>query len=295
MFDSDIDYNAVFGIDSEAENASGEEEQEAAEPAEEEDTEGAEEQEVAETADDAGEEPDDTDAEGPEAPAGSRPKGKKDSVYAAARRRAEAEMNGKLDEIIKGYNWKDPYTGKPITSKAEYDQYLEKFNEDQRKKVREKSGMSDEQYDDYIAGLPEVKEARRIKEEAQQAQIQQQISEELRQISELDPSVHTVSDVLSGESGEQIRQSIARGMTLIDAFKLANFDRLRNGAAEGERIHAGYNAMSKAHLGKTRSRGQGMAEVPKETKEYYKVYFPHMSDSDIQKEYNKWEKQKNGG
>lgn len=295
MFD-DIDYNAVFGLDSDAENAPGGEEQDPAEPAEEEDTEGEEEQEAAEPAEDSGESPDDTGAEEQDSSGEKKPKGKKDSVYAAARRRAEAEADAKaeakatamLNEMISGYNWTDPYTGQQIKTKAEYESYLEKFNEDQRKKVQEKSGMNDEQYDKYVAGLPEVREARKIKEEAQQAQIRQQIADELKQISALDPSIHTVSDVLSGESGEQIRECIAKGMTMLDAFKLANFDRLRNGAAEDERRHAGYNAASKAHLTQSKSRGQGMTMVPKDTLDMYRAFNPEMTDAEIQKDYNKY-------
>ena len=295
MFD-DIDYNAVFGLDSDAENAPGEEEQETAEPAEEEDTEGEEEQEAAEPAENSGESPDDTGAEEQDSSGEKKPKGKKDSVYAAARRRAEAEADAKaeakatamLNEMISGYNWTDPYTGQQIKTKAEYESYLEKFNEDQRKKVQEKSGMNDEQYEKYVAGLPEVREARKIKEEAQQAQIRQQIADELKQISALDPSIHTVSDVLSGENGELIRECIAKGMTMLDAFKLANFDRLRNGAAEDERRHAGYNAASKAHLTQSKSRGQGMTMVPKDTLDMYRAFNPDMTDAEIQKDYNKY-------
>lgn len=293
MFD-DIDYNAVFGVETEAENASGAEEQETAEPAEEEDTEGAEEQDVAEPADDSGESPDDTGAEEQDSSGAKKPKGKKDSVYAAARRRAEAEKNREIDEIIKGMGWTDPYTQQPISSKADYDAYKSKFQEDQRKKIAEKSGMTDDEFNEYIAELPEVKEAREAKEQAQQAQIQAQISEELRQISALDPSVHTVNDVLTGENADQVKAYIGRGMTMLEAFKLANYERLRSVSAEDERRHAAENAASKSHLTQSRSRGQGMSAVPKETMQYYKMYFPNMTDAEIQRDYNKYLKN-NGG
>lgn len=289
MFDNDIDYDAVFAVEAEPENGSGAEDQEAAEPETETETEGAEEQEAAEPAGNGDETnaSDDTDAPGgPEE--NEKPKGRKDAMYAAARRRAEAEADRKVDEMIKSFGWADPYHGnKPITTKAEFDAYREAYSEDQRKLVQQKSGLSEEEFTKMVDELPEVKQAKAAQEQAVQAQIQARIAQELREISALDPDVHEMSDVLSGEDGAKVRDYISRGYNLVDAYKIVHFDELSGRAAEGRREQADMNAAGKAHLRATKSRATGMVSVPRETMEYYKIYFPDMSEADIQRDYNK--------
>lgn len=290
MFDEDIDYYAALGIENPDEGEGAKEADAADQPTEDEQTEGEGEQETAEPAEETDEaeesEQSDNDVEPADDP-GRKPKGKKDSVYAAARRRAEAERDREIDQIIKDMGWTDPYTQKPITTKAEYDAYKVKYAEDQKAKLREKSGMTEEEFDKYLGELPEVKEAREAQQKAVQAQIQSQIADEIRQISALDPSVHEVSDVLSGEGGDQIRAYIAKGYTLVDAYKLVHFAELQNNAVAQTRKTAEANAAGKSHLTASKPRGQGMAAVPKETMRWYKAFMPDMTEAEIQKDYNK--------
>lgn len=296
MFD-DIDYNEVFGVSADPADGSGAEDRQSADAGADAAAAGAEEQDVADPAEDndieaapesAGEE---EEADGPSETGDSpdsKQRGKKDSVYAAARRRAEAEAGKKLDEIIKGYGWTNPYTNTPIESRADYDAYRSAFDEEKQEKVRKKTGMSKEEFNEYIDSLPQVKAAKEAQAQAQEARIQAQIADELRQISALDPAVHTVADVLNGENGGQIKQLISQGRTMLEAFKLVNFDRLRELSGEDERRHADLNAQSKSHLTQSRSRGQGMTAVPKDVKEYYNVFLPNMSDAEMQRDYNKY-------
>ena len=299
MFD-DIEYYAALGVENPDEGNGANEADAADQPSDETETEGEEEQEAAEPAeetDESSEEEQSGDTE-PEAAdseqTGRQPKGKKDSVYAAARRRAEAEKNREIDEIIKGMGWTDPYTQQPITSKAEYDAYKAKYAEDQKQKLREKSGMTEEEFDQYLGELPEVKQAREAQQQAVQTKIQAQIADEIRQISALDPSVHEVSDVLSGQGGDKVREYIAKGYTLVDAYKLTHFEELQNRSAERARDTAGRNAAGKSHLTASKPRGQGMAAVPQETMRWYKAFMPDMSEAEIQKDYNKQLKETGG-
>ena len=67
----------------------------------------------------------------------------------------------------------NPYTKKPITSKAEYEEYRERFEEEKKSHLLRKSGMSDEEFNQFVQNLPEVREAREAKLAAEKAAAKQ--------------------------------------------------------------------------------------------------------------------------
>lgn len=141
----DIDYGALFGIDAEAAEVT-----EPAEPSGDTTAQGANEQEPAEPAA-VEEQIEETNAEraedGGRSTGGDSPEGQADgqkqtpeqnAKFAAARRKAEAERDAAIakarqdaqaeaqrtiDEAFRSSGLTNPYTKKPITSKAEYDEY----------------------------------------------------------------------------------------------------------------------------------------------------------------------------
>lgn len=292
MFDDDINYDDVFGLTAD-DTANGEKGADTADQPSDEETSGAKESEAAEQTQDESEDSGETaDMDEPEADAGRKPQSKEENArYAAARRKADAEVEKRvkdaLDSRFARMGMTDPYTQKTITTAEEFDSYLNRLEDERRENVAKKAGMSKEELDEFINNQPEVKAAREAQAQAQEARIQAQIAEELRQISALDPSIHTVADVLNSENGEQIKALISQNRTMLEAFKLANFDRLRGESGEDERRHAELNAASKSHLTQSKTRGQGMASVPKETLHWYKIFNPDMTEAEIQRDYNK--------
>lgn len=290
------DLNEAFGLT--ADESAGENEAETAEQPQTENDEGENESDAAdqtEVEDEGGDE--ESSAEPDE---GKEKQSKEDNAkFAAARRKAEAEVDKRvkdaLDSRFARMDMTDPYTNKKITTADEFDAYLSKLEDERRESMAKKAGMSKEEFDDYIQSQPEVKEAKAEREAAQRQAVQARLAEELKEISKLDPTIREIGDIAKSENGQKISEYVNRGYSLLDAFRIANFDRLMREEEAAERQRVYNNNAGKAHLVRSKARGQGMAEVPKETKEYYKIYFPHMSDSDIQKEYNRWEKQKNGG
>lgn len=130
----EVNLNELFGIVPEAaegpapEGGEGEKEQETAEPAAEaEEPEGAKEEDIA-------------------APQQSK---EENAAYAAARRRAEAESEGKIrkareeaeayvDGVIRDMKLVNPYTQQPIRTKKEYEEYRKGFHDDTGRSIREK-------------------------------------------------------------------------------------------------------------------------------------------------------------
>lgn len=314
----EINYGALFGIDA------GGNEQEAAEPAEPgtaqdeaEEAQGAEEQEAAEP---AGEETQDTAADGvvddeqaageehsdtgrtPQTPeqnaafaaARRKAEAQRDAAVEEARRSAQEEAKRLIDEAFRNSGLTNPYTQQPITTKEEYEAYRQRYNAERKDRVLKKSGMSDEEFNAFVSDLPEVKAAReaqaaaeRAQKEANEAQARVKMDEQLREIGKLNPNIRELRDLAAMETYPKFYELVKRGNTLVDAYRLANFEALTSSAAQATRQAAINSVQSKQHMGATRERGTGAVSVPADVKEMYRALNPGATDAEIQSHYNR--------
>ncbi len=277
---NDINYDEVFGVETE-----GEREQESAVPAEndipETDPEGEREQESAVPAND-------NQRQSPEENAG----------FAAARRRAEREAAQavekirkdaaeEIDSLVASFKLVDPYTGTPITTRAQYDTYLSHKRLDLETKMRSASGMSDKEFDEYKNSLPEVVEAREHLKKMRAAEADRKLSDEISKIGTFDPTVKTVEDIAASPLFVKVNEMVKRGYDLSDAWRLANLDRVEQINAEKTR-QAALNAYNgKEHMTPTASRGEGTVRVPDAVLDMYRAFNPDASNAEITRHYNK--------
>lgn len=315
----DIDYGALFGIDAEGAEAT-----EPAEPSGDTTAQGANEQEPAEPAA-VEEQIEETNAEGAEdggqSTGGDSPEGQADgqkqtpeqnAKFAAARRKAEAERDAAIakarqdakaeaqrtiDEAFRTSGLTNPYTKKPITSKAEYDEYRARLEADRKARLLKKSGMSDEEFQQFVQGLPEVKQAKEAQaaaetaaRQAREQQAKLKVEEQLKEISALDPTIQELKDLAKMETYPKFYELVKRGNTLTDAFKLANYDALTGRAAAASRQAAINSAQGKQHLSPTTQRGAGAVSVPADVKAEYLAFNPDATDAEIQQHYNRYVK-----
>lgn len=304
----EIDYGAVFDVEV-PETTTGAEETEIAAPSEETGTttataQGAEEQETAAPAVEETEESEQPQAEAPE----QEPKTDRDAQFAAARRKAEAERDAaiarakedaqkQVDEFFKTSGLMNPYTGQPITTRAEYEAYRERFEADQKAKLMEKAGITQEEFQAFVQGLPEVRAARQAKAEAEAAarqareqEAKARVDEQLRQIQAIDPTVKELGDLAKLDTYPKLYDMVKRGYSILDAYRLANYDTLTQRAAEASRKAAINSVQSKQHLKATESRGGGAIPVPDSVLEEYRVLNPGATKEEIQKHYQSYMK-----
>lgn len=303
----EINYGAVFDVEV-PETTTGAEETEAAEPSENDTTtaaaQGAEEQEAAAPAVEETEESEQPQAEAPE----QEPKTDRDAQFAAARRKAEAERDAaiaqakedaqkQVDEFFKTSGLMNPYTGQPITTRAEYEAYRERFEADQKAKLMEKAGITQEEFQAFVQGLPEVRAARQAKAEAEAAarqareqEAKARVDEQLRQIQAIDPTVKELGDLAKLDTYPKLYDMVKRGYSILDAYRLANYDTLTQRAAEASRKAAINSVQSKQHLKATESRGGGAIPVPDSVLEEYRVLNPGATKEEIQKHYQSYMK-----
>ena len=295
----DIDYNELFGI--------GEEEQEAAAPAAEEQHEEqpTETQPEEAPAEDAG-----AEKSGDAGTAETSTQSPEDNArFAAARRKAEAERDAAIEkakadakaeadravvDVLKAMGLKDPYSGEPIDTKEKFDEYTKHHAEERRAQLLRRSGMSEAEFGDFVEGLPEVRAAREAKrqaeeaeEQARQMQAKAKVDEQLKEIEKLDPTVKSLKDLAGHPSYEAVYEKVKQGYTLPDAFRLANWDALQRTAQQAAQ-QAARNAGSKAHMVSHSSRGAGTVTVPPDVMAEYRQLNPGMTDAEITAHYNKY-------
>ena len=250
------DYCELFGVEPE-----GAEEQEVAEPAngEELDNEGAEEQEAAEPAEEEVQDEGEPEQEEPEED-GKQQTPQERARYAAIRRKAEAERDAaikkaredakaaaqkSIEDAFASAGLVNPYTKQPIKSKADFDEYRAKLEEDRKNRILKRTGMSEEEFDRYVDSMPAVKAAKEraaaaeaAERAAKEEQAKARIEEQMKTISELDPSIKKLEDLTKMENYQEFYALVKRGNSLSDAFKLVNYDkitrRIAAGAAQAE-------------------------------------------------------------
>ena len=303
-----IDYNELFGLEPDTETAPGANEEDVAEPSTETpevdnaDDPDETEQEPAEPA--QGTDTVDTAPDGQTEPPAQSPD--ENARFASARRDAERERDlaiaqakteatAQMDSMVKQLGLRDEQTGKPIESKAEFDAYQTHMEQERKGQFMRDLGITEGQYKQMVAELPEVKQAVAVTQQAQQAvlatrqmQARVRMEEEVAEITKVDPTVSSIGDIAKMDNYKDVMARVHGGMTLLDAYKLTNFERLSQQATSAAR-QAGINtARGKDHMTATQARGAGAVTVPRTIAEEYRMLDPTMTDAQIQKHYAKY-------
>ncbi|WP_462385253.1 hypothetical protein [Intestinibacillus massiliensis] len=213
--------------------------------------------------------------------------------FAAARRRAEAEFNQRLqaeqDKLIAQVyaGQVNPYTGRPITNKAEYDAFIEQHQQEEQRQQYEQAGIDPDMLNQLIAQNPTVQQAQQVIEQAQIAEGKRALESQVAEIGKIDPSIKSLADIIAMPTFQEFDTKVRQGYSIADAFRLANFDTLgkkRSAAAK----QAALNAMNgKSHLTATTGGAGEDVIVPQETMDFYRQAFPGWTDAQIMADYKK--------
>lgn len=216
---------------------------------------------------------------------------------------AEREKNAaEMKDFFAAAGIKNTFTGQVIGSMEEFNEWKEKFDSEQLQKSLKAGRLTPELLDQVISAHPTVRQAAAVvqageaaKQQAQQAADKARIDAEIAEISKLDPTIQKVEDLLTMPTAKEFYAAVKRGNSFLDAFKLANHDRLLAASAEAARQQALNNTRSKDHLSATgNTRGAGMASVPPDQLAMFRTFMPNASDAEIQAYWNNYQKSKGG-
>lgn len=221
---------------------------------------------------------------------------------AAARRAREkqelqaAEQHRRDQLVAELFNGQvNPYTGKPMTTEAEYRAYQEEKQRRQQTEQLQQAGIQPE----TIRGIVD-QQLGPVKEQLMRAQMQaaqekaravnqkaeMSIQTALRNISAVDPGIKTLDDIAKMPTAAKFNALVQKGIGLEDAFYLANrqtIDAKRTAAAKTAALNG---AASRQHLNPVSNGGGELpVEVPRGVVDAYRAIMPDATDAEIRKAY----------
>lgn len=202
-------------------------------------------------------------------------------------------------------NLKNTLTGKPITSKEEFDEWHAAFEAAKLERDLKAGKLTPEGLEQAIrkvtqgppspGGQPRAAAPTEggTGAEAQQsaqdmAATKARIDAEIQEIHKMDPTINTPADLLKMPNAKEFYEYVRRGNTFLDAYRLANREKLEAKIAEAAKQQTMNAARSKDHLNATgNARGGGASSVPAEEMELFHLMNPDASEAEIQAYYNK--------
>ena len=209
----------------------------------------------------------------------------------AERDKSKAEM----DAFFASAALKNTITGKPITSMDEFNEWKQAFDAAKLQRDLKAGKLTPEGLQQVIEQTPAMKQVQQVVRQQEEAARQQsmeatqaRINAEIQEIHKMDPTINDVRDLLKMPAAKEFYALVKKGNSFLDAFRLANYDRLTAAAAEAAKQQAMNNARSKDHLtGSGPQRGQGSSPVPADEMAMFKAINPGATDAEIQSYYNR--------
>lgn len=227
-------------------------------------------------------------------------KTEEDSRFASVRRKAEEDARTKYETQMQNINsefkrvfgnLKNPVTGEPIEG---YQDYLNAV-EAQQRLAREQEiiskGIDPRIIEDMIQSSPAIRQANQIMQDNLKNEAAQKLAADIKAVSEIDPSIKSEADIAKLETYPQILDLVSNhGLSLPEAFKLANYDSIATRKAEAAKQAAVNQAKGKNHMeqsGNGTSTSENEVDIPQSEIHIWREYYPGLSDAELKKKYNR--------
>lgn len=221
----------------------------------------------------------------------------RDAAIARALQQERARSNAEWTDFFAKANLKNTITGAPITNMQEFRQWEEAYSAAKLEQDLKAGKLTSDTLNDAITRNETVRQMQQLvahekaaTEAARQQQQKMVLDEQIKEIAKLDPNISTVQDLLDLPEYNQVYNLVRKGNSIVDAFKLVFFDKLKADAGNAGRQAALNAAGSKEHLTATTARGAGSLTVPADVKQMYKAMMPDATDAEIQEHYNRFHK-----
>lgn len=216
-------------------------------------------------------------------------KNEQNAAFASMRRELEKakresqEKDEAIARFCKGHT--HPVTGKPITTVAEYEDALYQQDRMRREAELKEKGIDPTMIERAIEQSPLLRQAQTVIEQNRQMEAERVLQSEFEEIKKLDPSIKTFEDIPNMDS---IQNMVSGGLSLLNAFKVANFDTLVAQRAAGAKQSAINQMKGKSHMSGVDSLASESddVEIPEAEYRSLKEAFPNKSSADLKKLYN---------
>ncbi len=133
-------------------------------------------------------------------------------------------------------------------------------------------------------------EAQRVQQEAMEAKFSANMQRELAEIRKLNPAIKTTDDIIRMETGPEYARLLRSGLRPSEAYKLANFDSIRDRERSAAEQAARNASASKSHLQGLPNAGKAPLAPPKEYAQQLRRFIPNITEQEIAKYYAKHQK-----
>lgn len=227
---------------------------------------------------------------------------------AAARRAREDEARQAAEQMRRDQIYADlfrgqvsPYTGKPITTEAEFKEYqAEKTRRDQAAQLQ-RAGIEQGTIQDIVRQemAPVQENLQKMQMNAMmdrakqvQAAAEREIESQLKLVAVLDPSIKSLDDIVAMPTGQAFSAYVEKGLTIEEAFRLANGKEIEARKIAAAQAAARNQTAGKGHLDPVQSSGgPEPVEVPAAAKAAYLEMMPGATDAEIRAAYAKYLKE----
>lgn len=221
---------------------------------------------------------------------------------ALRRAREQQEWQGKTQQAVDAAYAKllsgqlNPFTGKPITTQAEYEAYEAMKAQQSTNNALQKAGIDpkfiQQLVQQEVAPMKQQMQAEQVKRHAADAaefnrRVEAARAQAAKNIAALyDPSIKSFDDILAMPTVGRFSELLQKGNSFEDSFYLANreaIDKRRAEAAYRKGADAGAN---RHHLSPApAARSTDPVIVPADVARSYREVTPGMTDAEIAKEY----------
>lgn len=222
-----------------------------------------------------------------------------DEAVAKARAEEQKKFNDRLAAFFKDAKMKNAHNGNSDILSLEDAEAWALQDRLAKANANLKAGkMTAEDLQTLVEESPTFKDMKQKQEQQEQTareqsqhQFQANVELEMAEIRKLDPTVKTLADVVKMDTGKEFARLVQKGgLSYLEAFKLANMDKLMEQRATVAATAAKVATGGKDHLTKTKSVGVPPLDVPQDVKDAYRIFNPKATDEEIEKHYRKLNK-----
>ena len=177
--------------------------------------------------------------------------------YAAIRRRAEEDARRRYSNELNGLNQQvaamcqgvaHPITGQPITNVHEYLDALAIQQRQANEQELQEKGVDPALINRMIASNPVVMQAQQVIEQNKMMGAENALARDFAEITKYDSNIKSINDLAALPNFPEILARVERGATLVDAYKMVNFDNFMQHTNEAARQQAINQMRGKSHL-----------------------------------------------
>ena len=193
------------------------------------------------------------------------------------RKEIESKQKAKLDAIAKARN---------------FDSWEELEEYDEQDRLARMGIENTDEFKTFIDNLinknPIVKEAQAILTKQKENERDIFIKEQVTSISKIDSSIKSLDDLVKLDKYDEFADKIDKGYSLVDAYKIVYFDKIKLNEIEKAKQNVLNNIDSKSHMKNATGASGKEVHIPEDIMAMYKKNIPGMSEADIRKHYAKY-------